>query len=593
MAEKVKILAVAPYEGLSAILEREARSYDNLSMTIVVGNLEEGVAAAIDQLVEPFDLVLSRGGTADLLREQLDLPIVDIKTSQFDVLQAVRFSEEIQGKKAVVGFPGITDAARATSDVLQLGLDIFTIVTHDDVPAMVEPLRREGYTTILCDVISSTVFRESGFNTVLITSGQSSVRESIDEAVRIARHVRHAHEEGLYFREVLSHSGVETVIFHESDALFFSTLDQGGNKALIDYLRELLPEVRSGQVQSARKTIAGNSYAIRSFFDPSSEGKVAFFLSRSRSQGAARQAGISYYTKRQAHDDYLDNPFSLSGTVASLGSALEDAIESGRPLLFTGEYGTGRTIMASYAYMNSPLAAHPLVEIDCGMLTDRSKDYLLTSRTSPLFDSGLTIHIKNMGASDAPFINDLFTTLVDTNAAHRNFLVFSCNPRGELVNSYIPFIKDRFQCIEFELRPLRENKERITTLTRLYLNQLSADLPTEAKQIDRQAAELLAAYAWPGNYVQFKRILSQLCIVSRDRVIRAADVRSLLSLERPSYRDVESHDEGYGLDLGRTLSDIERDIIDIVMRQNGGNQSAAARQLGISRTTLWRLLKSS
>ena len=78
MAEKVKILAVAPYEGLAAILEREARSYDNLSMTIVVGNLEEGVAAAIDQLVEPFDLVLSRGGTADLLREQLDLPIVDI-----------------------------------------------------------------------------------------------------------------------------------------------------------------------------------------------------------------------------------------------------------------------------------------------------------------------------------------------------------------------------------------------------------------------------------------------------------------------------------------------------------------------------------
>lgn len=593
MAETIRILAVAPYEGLAAVLEREARSYDNVQMRVVVGDLEEGVAAAIEQLTEPFDLILSRGGTADLLRERLDLPVVDVKTSQFDVLQAVQFSEGIQGKRAVVGFSGITDAARITSDVLQLGLDIFTLVDHDDALKMVAPLRHNGYTTILCDVISSTVFRENGFNTVLITSGQTSVRESIDEAVRIARHVSQAHEESVFFREVIRQSGIDTVIYSENDTLLFTTLDHGGHKALFDYLRQLLPQARSGEVQSVRKTVGGRLYAIRSFVSPGSNAKVTFYLTGSKSQGAARHAGISYYTKREAHDEFLDNPFSLTGTAAGMDGRIKDAVASGRPLLFTGEYGTGRTIMASYAYMNSRFSAHPLVEIDCGLLTDRSKDYLLSGRTSPLFESGLTIHVKNMGASEEAFINDLFSAFVSTNAAQRNLLIFSCNPRGEFVSTYIPFIKDRFQCVEIELRPLRESKERIPTLAKLYLSQLSADLPTEVQQIDRQATELLASYSWPGNYIQFKRILSQLCIVSRDRVIRASDVRSLLALERPAYRAAESLEEGYGIDLGRTLSDIERDIVEIVVRQNGGNQSAAARQLGISRTTLWRIVRNA
>ena len=87
--ESVDILAVAPYEGLAAVLEREALTYPNVNMKIVVGNLEKGLSAAIEQLTEPYDLILSRGGTADLLRESLDLPVVDIKTSAFDVLQAL------------------------------------------------------------------------------------------------------------------------------------------------------------------------------------------------------------------------------------------------------------------------------------------------------------------------------------------------------------------------------------------------------------------------------------------------------------------------------------------------------------------------
>ena len=103
---------------------------------------------------------------------------------------------------------------------------------------------------------------------------------------------------------------------------------------------------------------------------------------------------------------------------------------------------------------------------------------------------------------------------------------------------------------------------------------------------------LLTEYSWPGNYVQFKRLLLQLCVISRDHTIRATDVRSLLALERPVYPDAGGAGESHGIDLERPLAQIERDIVELVIQKNGGNQSAAARQLGISRTTLWRMTKS-
>ena len=591
MNEQVQILAVAPYEGLATILERESLSYPDIDMTVITGNLEAGVSATIDHLVEPFDLILSRGGTADLLRQSVDIPVVDIKTSALDVLQALQFSEDITGKRAVVGFQGITDAARLTSDVLHLDLDIFTLVDEGDVHSVTRILADQGYETVLCDVISSTVFREAGFNTVLITSGSNSVRESLDEAVRVAHHMRSVRDENLFFREVISNSGMDTIIFKEDDSLSFTTVDRGGSKALIETLRTLLPEARRGEAESIRKTIGGRGYIIRSFVSEGQAGsKVVFYVTQSGSGSSTRNAGITYYTKAEALGEYLRSPYSLAGDVNGTNKTLQDMLESGRPLLITGEYGTGRTAVATQAYTISKLASHPLVEIDCGMLTERSRTYLLNGRTSPLFESSVTIHIKNMEACDPAFIEELLGTIVGTDVIRRSNLIFSCNPEGELVGRYIPYIKDKFQCIQVELAPLRENKERIPTIAKLYLSQLNANLSKEVLRIDRQAMMLLADYPWPGNFVQLGRILSQLCATSRDHTIRAADVRSLLALERPVYPNARSG-TSYGIDLDRPLEQIERDIVEEVIRKHGGNQSAAARKLGISRTTLWRMTK--
>lgn len=589
-----KILAVAPYEGLAISISRVAERFENVELTAVVGNLDDGVKAAQAAGIENFDLIVSRGGTAELLRQNVDLLVIDIPTSAFDVLQAIKLSEGVGGKRAVVGFSGVTNTARKINDVLQLGLDIFTLVSSNDVRSVLEMLRERSYQTVLCDVISSTVARELGLSPVLITSGEESIADALENAVRINDYMRKEREESLVLRTLLRNHSGETVVLSRSGATYFSSVAEHDNGQLFTYLRELLPEVESGNITYARKSIGGYLYSIRtSVVLGARQPLFAFYFSRSRTAARASRQGITFFTRKDAQKAYDDSFYSLTGDITRIDAQLRDVLRSGSALLISGEYGTGRTAVADYAYVNSDNSNRPLVQIDVGQLDDRGREFLIDNTSSPLYDIGTTIHLKDFDFTFDGYLDKLFRAMAAAETCERNRVIFSCDPLAENVQSYISDIKDEFRCVEVTLPPAREIRERIPAIANLYLSKLNAELPKETLRIDEQAMQLLSEYRWPGNFIQFSRVMRQLCITSRDHVIRAGSVRSVLAMEQPIYHR-ENHDLGIeAYDLDATLEDIEAQVIEEVVRRHGGNQSAAAKQLGISRTTLWRRLGNS
>ena len=98
-------------------------------------------------------------------------------------------------------------------------------------------------------------------------------------------------------------------------------------------------------------------------------------------------------------------------------------------------------------------------------------------------------------------------------------------------------------------------------------------------------------FLWPGNYIQLERILSQLVSTAKEHLIRLNDVLSLLQYEETfSDNGTTGHDM---LNLKQPLYLIEREIVNKVLKECDNNQTAAAKRLGISRTTLWRILKET
>ena len=82
--EEIRILGIAPFESIRAAMERVAREeFPEVRFEAYTGDLEEGVKIA-QRLVnenESYDVMISRGGTAELLKQMLTMPVVEITFS--------------------------------------------------------------------------------------------------------------------------------------------------------------------------------------------------------------------------------------------------------------------------------------------------------------------------------------------------------------------------------------------------------------------------------------------------------------------------------------------------------------------------------
>lgn len=92
MDEKIRVLGIAPYENMTSLMEEVAREYPRLELTMFVGDMEQGLEVARNNLYGNYDVVISRGGTARILQKDLDLPVIEVEISMFDVLRTLRIT---------------------------------------------------------------------------------------------------------------------------------------------------------------------------------------------------------------------------------------------------------------------------------------------------------------------------------------------------------------------------------------------------------------------------------------------------------------------------------------------------------------------
>ena len=131
-------------------------------------------------------------------------------------------------------------------------------------------------------------------------------------------------------------------------------------------------------------------------------------------------------------------------------------------------------------------------------------------------------------------------------------------------------------------------KEHIPTLVHLYLSQVSSGGESEVIDMADEGIRLMQDFPWEHNYSQFKRIMQDLIETAALPIISEAEVRAALAREDlvPATRQGVNGAEVF--DMNRTLDEMNQDIVRRVLTDCDGNQTLAAKRLGISRTTMWR-----
>jgi DNA-binding NtrC family response regulator len=296
-----------------------------------------------------------------------------------------------------------------------------------------------------------------------------------------------------------------------------------------------------------------------------------------------------------------------SPAIREILSKVEKIAPTDANVLILGENGTGKDLMARLIHEKSLRAAKQFVKVDVGALTETLFESELFGHKKGAFTdarddrigrfemaSGGTLFLDEIGnislQQQAKLLSVLQSRQVSRIGSNLLIpvdirLICATNlPLSELANE-TRFRKDliyRINTVEILMPPLRKRPEDIGPLAREFARMYSAKYLRQPLELDSKALEKLKAYHFPGNVRELQYSIERAVIMCEGDAIRAEDI--IFSPLETAREPDEAEDQ----DL--TLSAIEKNTILKVIEKHQGNISRAARELGLTRTALYRRL---
>lgn len=590
---KIKILAIAPYSGLRDLINDIAKEREDLDVHSYISDMRDGLMLAKELEHKGYDVILSRAGTAELIRRESKLPVIDIKLSVLDMTRAIKLAQGYSGKFAVVGYNTITKIAKQICELLQFDIEIKTITKIDEINETLLDLKENGIGLIVGDVITNTHAKKIGLNTILITTGKESVINAFDEATINFHSLEKMISINSVMKSILENSGSSIICFDEKDSIIFSNVNEdimNFNKIISD-LKSLKNTLQDHKKITILKRYEDTCFLIKGII-------ISF----------DEEVFFSYYVNNQTKsikpfddairfsniDDYpqinIDTFNSSNNNFQNLIANAKSYAQLKTTVMIIGERGTGKDTIAYTIYQNSINSKNPLIIIDSKYISEKKWIDLFESEQSLFLNSDFTIYIKNIHLLDQESQKIFEQYLLNTNVHKRNKLIFSMVPgySSQFDNSsLLYFIKNKLSALPLIVPNLNQRREDIPNLVSLYLNELNPSYNKQVIGLESDAIKLLQKFDWTENIDQLKRIIRELIILTDHSYVKYETVEKVLNDEIPSSSVLKFYD----IDLNKTLDKITDDIIKIVLKEEDYNLTKVAERLGISRSTLWRKLK--
>ena len=590
--KKPRFLCIAPYEGMYHLMTNIAAQRDDVELVIQSGNLDDGLKTALDNR-RGIDAVISRGGTADVLRgHMMDIPICDIVPSAYDILRTIRLAQGMDDDFAIVGYPSITHPAEKLCEIMQFSIPTVTIRSPQECREKLSALRDKGTRIIVGDMISTTCAQKYGMHGLLIVSGMESIESAINTAKDICLRYQMLDRHASLLRDLLVSDERDFAVYSPDVREVFTTLDPMPPE-LADAMRQHVSHVLAHSSVKLSRRLGNEMFTVRGrLLASGGEEYAVFSISRAASLLGGRQA-IRYCDLSSGADSALSsNPleYYLGSNAAAerLRAVCEQYAALDAPVLIEGDYGTGKDRFAQYIHSRSRLCHSPLVLVDIGRLTERDWELLLEDDRSPLADTGSTIYLRHLDAVNRSFASRLLDSLEGSHTLGANrFLISYAGDTGQYSRDPIyAYLSETVHALRLRLPPLSRRRDDIPTLVTLYINATNVRFGTRVIGLTREAMLLLQNFPWPHNIDQLVKCVQDLVVNADSSYISEAQVRAVLDRETtPPSAAAE------GIDLSRPLVEITRDIVLRVYELEGQNQTKTAQHLDISRSTRWRMLK--
>jgi len=302
-----------------------------------------------------------------------------------------------------------------------------------------------------------------------------------------------------------------------------------------------------------------------------------------------------------------EDPAGMIGSspvMRQLFSRIERLTQVDAPVLITGESGTGKELVARAIHTRSPRSAGPFVPVNCGALPDALVQSELFGHERGAFTGAHQAKPGNFEIADGGtiFLDEIGDLPLDQQVNLLRFLqdktivrIGSTRPiridarviaathvdleRAVADGRFREDLFYRLNVLQLHVPALRERGPDIELLMHAFFERFARQRNPGVQGFAHEAVRAAMQYAWPGNVRELMNRVQRATIMSEHRLITAED----LGLNS----DARS---GTVITLSHARATAERDLIRLTLRSNANNVSRAARELGISRVTLYRLM---
>ncbi len=297
----------------------------------------------------------------------------------------------------------------------------------------------------------------------------------------------------------------------------------------------------------------------------------------------------------------------LSAKMQRVYRLVEKVSQHTYPVLVLGESGTGKELVARSIHFSGPRRTRPFVPVDCSALVPTLIESELFGYVKGAFTGAMHSKHGLIETSDGGtlFLDEIGDLSVDLQAKLLRAIqekevkpvgstdripiatrvIAATNRDLETAVREGKFRQDlyfRLNVVQIKLPPLRERKTDIPLLVNYFLEKF-AEADRGPRTISEDAMARLLAYDWPGNVRELENVVERAMALGSGPSLQIADLPTNLNYGTPER--ILQNDDVVPLD------ELERRAILRALREVGGDKLAAARLLGIGKTTLYRKLK--
>jgi DNA-binding NtrC family response regulator len=431
-------------------------------------------------------------------------------------------------------------------------------------------------------------------------------------------------EEARYLHLVLGDQGFEVVWVHDAESAY-EVLDREPVGAIvaelqaprIDGLRLLEvararnPEITvvfltaSPSIERATEAMRAGAYDVQ--IRPVNVEKLLAVLDR----GFSHERLVHVVSDLQSRLDAKYGFAGLTGRSASMVAVYErirQLAPTRASVLLCGETGTGKELVAQAIHQNSPRKDAPFVKLHCAALAEGVIESELFGHERGAFTGAVSARKGRFEIADGG------TLLLDeiseiTPRIQTKLLRVLQEQEFERVGSNRPIRVDvrlvtatnrdltdmvkagtfredlyyRLNVVRIDLPPLRERREDIPLLVDAFIRDANAEHGKQIRGVTRAAMDLLMTHRWPGNVRELRNCIEGMVVLAGNR--RTLDVADLPQTLR------NTREPGvFTINVGMSLSEIERTAIVETLAATGQDKRRAAQMLGIGLSTLYRKL---